>query len=82
MTRQIELGIEKMNHGNWLKVIVPYPTNTMMKATLQNDKGEILKTVRLVTGNNLIDIETMTKQAVSIRIDTPFETILKEFYLD
>jgi hypothetical protein len=79
---QIELGIEKMNHGNWLKVTVPYKTNMAMTATLLSIRGELLKTVRLVNGNNLIDIEAMMQQSVRIRIDTPYEILSKELYLD
>ncbi|HZV70262.1 MAG TPA: hypothetical protein VFG10_11990 [Saprospiraceae bacterium] len=81
MPGQIELVVEKMNHGHWLRVTVPYTTNIIMTAMLQNSKGEMLKTVKLVTGNNLIDIEMITDQNVSIKIDTPFETLLKELVL-
>jgi hypothetical protein len=79
---QIELEIEKMNHGHWLKVTIPYTTNIIMTAMLQNSKGEMLKIVKLVTGNNLIDIETITEQNVRIKIDTPYETLLKELTLE
>lgn len=82
MPQQIEVVIEKMNHGNWLKVFIPYATQTAMTATLQNNGGETLRSVKLVTGNNLIDIEAITKQSVRIKIDTPFETILKELKLE
>lgn len=82
MARQIELAIEKMNHGNWLKVSIPYTTPIAMTATLQNDHGQMLKMVKLVSGNNLIDLESISKQSVHIKIDTPFETILKEMYLE
>ena len=81
MAKQIELGIEKMNHGHWLKVNIPYMTNMTMTATLQNKSGGLLKTVNLVTGNNLIDLESITHQAVRVKIDTPFETVLKELDL-
>jgi len=82
VTDRIELGIEKMNHGNWLKVTIPYITQRMMTATLQNDSGQMLKKVRLASGNNLIDLESITRQSVHIKIDTPFEIILKEMYLE
>lgn len=82
MAGQIELVIEKMNHGHWLKVTIPYATNTLMTAMFHNTKGEVLKTVKLATGNNLIDIESIKKQAVHIKIDTPFETLLKVVYLE
>lgn len=82
MSGKIQLAIEKMNHGNWLKVSVPYQTSFVMTATLQSMNGEMLKTVKLVTGNNLIDIEAMTKQSVRVKIDTPFEVISKELYFE
>jgi hypothetical protein len=71
-----------MNRGNWLKVFIPYETTALMTGTLQNHCGEILKMMKLETGNNLIDIEAFTMQNISIRIDTPFETILKELNLE
>jgi len=71
-----------MNHGHWLKVSIPYTTSLAMTATLQNNNGEMLKTANLVTGNNLIDLETIARQSVRIKIDTPFETISKVFTLE
>ena len=82
VSNQIELHIEKMNHGNWLKVTIPYVTSFGMTATLQNPNGEMLKRVKLETGNNLIDIESIKKQSVRIKIDTPFETFSTELYLE
>ena len=81
MSPQIEVAIEKMNRGNWLKVYIPYSTDMTMTATLDDMKGETLKIVKLATGNNLIDIESILKHSVRIKIDTPFETILKELEL-
>ncbi len=82
MPGQIDIVIEKMNHGHWLKVTIPYVTQLTMTAMLQNKNGEMLKSVKLVTGNNLIDIEAIVNQSVRLKIDTPFETLLKELYLD
>ena len=82
MAKHIELGIEKMNHGHWLRVNIPYITKMSMTATLQNKTGGLLKTVNLVSGNNLIDLESMANQAFfRVKIDTPFETVLKEMDL-
>jgi len=74
--------VEKLNHGNWLKVSIPYTTNSAMTATLQNNNGEMLRSVNLMTGNNLIDIQALTMQSVRIKIDTPFEVISRELYLE
>ncbi len=82
MSKQIEVAIEKMNRGNWLKVFIPYNTQKEMTATLQNHGGETLKKMKLESGNNLIDIEAIARQTISIKIDTPFETILKELNLE
>ena len=82
VSTQIELGIEKMNHGHWLKVRVPYTTTLAMTVTLQNNNGELLRSVNLMTGNNLIDIHSITKQSVHVKIDTPYESISRELYLE
>lgn len=82
MPQQIKVAVEKMNRGNWLRVFIPYEVKTIMIATLQNSGGETLKTMNLETGNNLIDIAAFTKQIISIKIDTPYETLLKELKLE
>ena len=82
MTKQIELQIERMNHGHWLKVSIPYTTPLAMTATLQSHNGELLRSVSLMTGHNLIDIEAINKQSIHIKIDTPFEVITKEMFLE
>ena len=71
-----------MNRGHWLRVHIPYSTNMAMTATLQNTEGEMLRSVNLMTGNNLIDIHAITRQSVHIKIDTPFEVISKEMFLE
>ena len=82
MSPRIELAIEKMNHGNWLKVTVPYITTVAMTATLHNHKGEMLRKVKLASGNNMIDIEVFAIPSIRIKIDTPYETLFKELQLD
>ena len=81
MNRQIEMAIEQLNHGSWLKVSIPYHTNVTMTATLENVQGDLLRKVLLVTGNNLIDLAAITQHRLRVRIDTPFECISKEVTL-
>ena len=82
MNQDIEISIERMNYGNWLKVYIPFTSISAMTATLQNNGGETLRTIKLVSGNNLIDIESITNQSLHIKIDTAYETILKELNLE
>ena len=82
MPEQIKVAIEKTNRGNWLKVVIPYKTKMAITATLQNPGGETLKMMHLETGNNLIDIGSLGTPTISIRIDTPYETLLKELKLE
>jgi hypothetical protein len=82
VSKQIELGIEKMNHGHWLKVSVPYTTHQSMTARFMNHSGELLRTVKLATGNNLIDLEAISVQALHIKIETPYETISRDLNLE
>jgi hypothetical protein len=82
MPQQIEIAVEKMNRGNWLRIVIPYKTSTGMTATLLKPGGETLTTMFLETGNNLIDIGAFTQQTINIKIDTPYETLLKELKLE
>ena len=81
MPHQIEIAFEKMNKGNWLRIVVPYTTPGGMTANLLKPGGELLKTMNLETGNNLIDISSINHQVISVRVDTPYETLLKEVIL-
>lgn len=81
MTNEISISIELQNHGNWVKVFIPYSAKTKMMAILQNDYGEILKAVSLAEGNNSIDISNIKNASVNIKIETPYETILKKLNL-
>jgi hypothetical protein len=82
MPQQIEVALQKMNHGNWLKIVVPYKTSAGMTATLLKPGGETLTTMNLEVGNNLIDIGSFKQQTISIKIDTPYETLLKDLKLE
>jgi hypothetical protein len=81
MTKEISITIELQNHGNWVKIFIPYSAPTKMMAILQNDYGEILKSVSLAEGNNSIDISNIKNSFVNIKIETPYETILKKLKL-
>ena len=82
VTNRIELGIEKLSHGLWLKVIIPYATDHTMTATLQDQRGELLKQVQLISGNNLIDIEALAMKSIQVKIDTPYESLSKVMFID
>ena len=78
MTSQITIEIEKHNHGDWLKIYIPYPTAEKTTASIQNSHGEIIKYLMLNEGNNAIDISNIEEHNVDVKIDTPFEIILRK----
>ncbi len=77
-TSQITILIEKHNHGDWLKIFIPYPTAEKTSATIQNSHGEIIKHVKLNEGHNAIDISNVADDEVDVKIETPFEIILRK----
>ena len=81
MTKEIDIQIERQNHGDWIKIFIPYPTSEKMTATLQNVHGETIKRVKLSPGNNAIDISQVIYSTILLKIDTAFETILKKIQI-
>jgi hypothetical protein len=81
MTNEILITTELQNHGNWIRIFIPYSAKNKMMAILQNDHGEVLKAVSLAEGNNSIDISNIKNTSVNIKIETPYETILKKLNL-
>ncbi len=81
MSSAIRIQVEIQNHGYWLNVYITYQTDEEMVAKLQNENGEILKKVTLKEGNNSIDISNIKNKIVNLKIETPYETILKKLNL-
>ena len=74
---EITITTEKENFGDWLKIHIPYPIEKST-ATLQNMHGETIRHVKLNEGNNAIDISNMKDKVVDVKIDTPYEIILRK----
>jgi hypothetical protein len=82
MTTEISIEVETQNHGNWIKIFIPYPSSEKMIATLQNVDGEVIKRVKLLSGNNAIDISQIIQSTILLKIESPFETISKKITLN
>jgi hypothetical protein len=82
MSKQIELAVEKLNKGHWLKITIPYASHDLMTASLLGMNGELIRSVKVVTGSNLIDIAALIGPSLRVRIDTPYEIISKELKID
>jgi hypothetical protein len=82
MTTEISIEIEKQNHADWIKIFVPYPTSDKLIATLQKEDGETIKRVKLLSGNNAIDISQIIQSTILLKIDSAFETISKKMILN
>lgn len=67
-----------MLNGRWLRVYIPYDARQVSTASIQNTSGSLLKKTKLFEGNNSIDISNITDAVVNLKIETPFETILRE----
>jgi hypothetical protein len=78
---EISIQLEIQNHGEWIKIFIPYDSIEKMTARMQNDNGEVLKIVKLVQGNNAIDISNIKSKSINLKIETPFETISKRIVI-
>lgn len=82
MTKEIKIEVEKQNHGDWLNIYIPYKTDEEMFGILQNEHCETLKKVKLKPGNNAIDISNIKHKSINLKIETAYETILKNLNLN
>ncbi len=78
---EISILLEIQNHGEWIKVFIPYSSTEKMSARIQNDAGDTLKMLKLIQGNNAIDISNIKSQSINLIIETAYETISKQIKL-
>lgn len=78
----IRIENETMVKGRWLRIHIPYDTRQGSTATIQDTGGSLLKKIKLYQGNNSIDISNLEEETVNIKIETPFETILREIKIN
>ncbi|MEO6254671.1 MAG: hypothetical protein ABIO79_15270 [Ferruginibacter sp.] len=81
MTKDINIEIERQNHGDWINIYIPYPSDEKMFGSLQNEHGEIVKKVTLKQGNNSIDISSIKSTSINLKVETAYQTILKKLKL-
>lgn len=81
MENQITISAVQQNNSNWLKVFLPNKTSPS-SAIIKGDSGHILKRIDLEEGSNAIDISTICENNISIKVETPFETVLKHLKIN
>jgi hypothetical protein len=77
----VDIRTETANHSNWLKINLPYPGDEKTRAFFLNEDGGVIKSVKLFEGNNAIDLSQMDGAWLHLKIETPYETILKKVLL-
>lgn len=77
----ISIEYEEQYRGKWIRVFVPEKYTHQPVATLLDEHGNVLRQVSLMAGNNTIDISMLLAKTVAVRVDTAFETLLKEIEL-
>lgn len=78
MAERITIQEERNNNSRWLKVYIPAWAGTSGRASIQSPEGVVLKRLTLAKGSNAIDISHITTPTINIKVETSFETILKE----
>lgn len=79
--QQIIISAEQKNRGNWIKIYLPPAFARHPLAIITNRNGSVIKTVDLEAGSNAIDASNITDAAVSVKVQTQFQTIVKEVIL-
>lgn len=75
---EITIVAESEHHGEWLKIYIPYAASHNTFASIQNTHGEVIKHLKLMEGNNAIDISTVDEEMIDVKVTTPYETILRQ----
>lgn len=81
MNTQITIKAELQHKGRWIKVNIP-SAKSSATAIVSSTQGEILKKVLLEAGNNAIDISGISNNSINIKVETDYETILKNIKLN
>jgi hypothetical protein len=81
MTEMVTIEQEENNRSRWIKVFVPQKAREGSSATIQDKQGALLKRISLNAGYNAIDISGIIINPFIIKVETPYETILKEIKL-
>lgn len=74
----ITIEQEQAYKSRWIKVYVPHILKDGSSVSIQNRNGAVLKRLSLNEGYNAIDISSIDETTINIKVETPFETILKE----
>lgn len=72
------IELEENNRSRWIKVFVPQKAIPGSSASILDKQGAVLKQLSLNAGYNAIDISQVSEDIIDIKIETPYETILKE----
>ena len=78
MLAPIIIEQEQQNHGHWINVLIPYHSADKMQATIMNEYGEVLKKVYVSEGKNSIDISAVKIEVISVKVETAYQTVVKE----
>lgn len=78
MNNIVRIEQEENNRSRWIKVFVPDAAATGSNASILDKQGAVLKRLSLNAGYNAIDISQIIEEPINIKIETLYETILKE----
>lgn len=78
MAEMVRIEQEENNRSRWVKVYIPHKAIPGSSASIQDKHGAVLKRLSLSAGYNAIDISEVSKDIINIKVETPYETILKE----
>lgn len=82
MNSHITIETEMLNKGSWIKINIPKNRQPASSAIISSKEGEILKEVTLAEGCNAIDISGITGNSINIKVETAYETVLKNIKLN
>ncbi len=82
MSTTIAINTDIFFRGCWLKINIPYKVQQSGKASIIDEGGALVKQFSVEEGNNAIDISNITSAYISVKVETPYEIILKKINLN
>jgi hypothetical protein len=78
MREAIIIKQEPGNCNHLINIYMPPCSGEYSNVTIRDGQGTVLQRLSLSEGNNVIDISHFSAAVICIKVETPYETILKE----
>ncbi len=81
MTDDIKIEVDRQNHGQWIRIFLPFFSQKASTAIIRDEAGQTLMQVSLSQGHNALDLSGISETVVFLKIETEYETAFRRIAL-